>query len=332
MLAASNARARLPIASLTKLMTVLLALERSRPTDVVTVGRQAAAVGESTIDLRQGERISVEDLIEAALIESANDAATALAAYVGGSVPRFVAMMNARARELGLADTTFVNPNGLDAPGHVSSARDVTRLARILMQKPLVRSIVRRQTAEIAGGRILRTWNDLLATFPGLIGVKTGHTAAAGWSEVAAARGPGLTIYATLLGGPTRGQRNDDLAELLSWGLSRYRAVKAIDASRVYARATTGYDRPAVALVAPRTRRRVVRVDRPVTEQVVAPSSVPLPVRKGRRLGEVRVYAGGKLIAVSPLVADRSLTMPGLPGKIRWYAGRTADHLWGLIS
>ncbi len=100
-------------------------------------------------------------------------------------------MMNRRARQLGLADTNFVRPDGLDAAGHVSSARDVTKLARILMQKRVVRQIVAMRDATIEGGRRLHTWNDLLGNFPGVIGVKTGHTTAAGWSEVAAVRGPG---------------------------------------------------------------------------------------------------------------------------------------------
>ena len=332
-LAARASDERLPVASITKLMTVLVALERADPDDVVTVGPAAAAVGESTINLRAGERISVGDLATAALVQSANDAATALAEHVGGgSVERFVELMNAKAAELRLRDTRFVNPSGLDAAGQVSSARDVTRLARIAMKDPFVRRTVMLQGADIAGGRRLFTWNDLLSSFPGLIGVKTGHTGAAGWSQVAAARRNGVTVYATLLGGPTRAQRNEDLAELLSWGVSRYRLVEAIDGDRVYARATTGYDRPAVALVAEHERLRAVRVDRPLVERVVVPTAVALPVQKGQRLGEVRVYAGTKLLARSPLVADRTLTEPNLAGKARWYAGRTLDHLWETVT
>src|SRR6185312_15161530 len=115
--------------------------ERTKPTEVVTVAPAAAAVGESSIDLRAGERMTVRDLLEGALIQSANDAADALAYYVGkGSETRFVAMMNQRAKQLGLSDTHYVRPDGLDAPGHVSSARDVTTLARLLMRRPLVRA------------------------------------------------------------------------------------------------------------------------------------------------------------------------------------------------
>ena len=332
-LAARDADERRPIASITKLMTVLVALEHADLDEVVTVGSAAAGVGESTINLRPGERITVGDLATAALVQSANDAATALAAHVGGgSVARFVELMNAKARRLGLHDTTFANPSGLDAPGHVSSARDVTLLARVAMRQPFIRRTVRRETAAIAGGRDLSTWNDLLGSVPGLLGVKTGHTSAAGWSQVAAVQRNGVTVYATVLGGPSRAQRNTDLAELLAWGVSRYRLVRAVDAGRTYATAETGYDRPAVRLVAPRERLRIVRVDRPLVERVVAPASVELPVRRGDRIGEVRVYAGRTLLASSPLVAASSIDEPGLWDRTRWYAGRTLDELGSLFS
>jgi D-alanyl-D-alanine carboxypeptidase (penicillin-binding protein 5/6) len=331
-LLARDARARLPIASITKLMTVLVTLEHARLDDIVTVAPHAAAVGESTIHLRAGERIAVRDLVEAALIQSANDAAWALAVHIGqGSVPRFVELMNAKARELGLADTRFLRPDGLDAAGQFSSARDVTKLSRVAMNKPSIRAIVRQRTAE-AAGRPLYTWNDLLGSFPGLIGVKTGHTRSAGWSQVAAARGRGLTIYATILGSPTRAQRNSDLGELLAWGLSRYRVVDLIETERVYARAATAYDRPAVRLVAERPLVQVVRVEKPLTERVVAPTAVALPVAKGAPLGSVEVWAGEKLLGRRVLVAAEAVEKPDLAGRVRWYAGRAVHNAWGLLT
>ena len=187
---------------------------------------------------------------------------------------------------------------------------------------------MRLRTADDRRRPRLFTWNDLLGSFPGLIGVKTGHTGAAGWSQVAAVRRNGVMLYATVLGGPTRAQRNEDLRELLAWGVSRYRLVRAIDAGRTYATAPTGYGRPPVRLVAPKDRLRIVRVGRPLVERVIAPTAVELPVRSGQRLGEVRVYAGGKLIARSPLVAARGIDEPGLWGRASWYAGRTSTN-WG---
>lgn len=328
-----NARLHVPIASITKLMTVLVTLERADLDDVVTVTGPAAARGESTIYLRRGERLTVRELVQAALIQSANDAAAALADHVGhGSRSAFVGLMNDKARELGLRDTHFVNADGLDARGHYSSARDVTRLAQAAMRDPVIRKIVRMRQATISGGRRLETWNDLLSTFPGLLGVKTGHTRGAGWSEVAAARGPGFVVYATLLGEPTRGQRNDDLARLLAWGISRYRALSLVEAGRAYATARLPYDRRPLGLVAARTQSRVVRLGKQLVVRVVAPATISLPVQKGQRLGEVRVSRGGRLIASSPLVASRAVARPGVLGRVGWYAGETVGNIWGWIS
>jgi serine-type D-Ala-D-Ala carboxypeptidase (penicillin-binding protein 5/6) len=323
-----NLRQRVPIASITKLMTVLVTLERARVKDTVTVAQAAAAVGESTVNLRAGERISVGDLIEAALVQSANDAADALAYHVGrGDVGRFVAMMNLRARQLGLSDSHFVRPDGLDAPGHVSSARDVTVLARRLMRFPLIRQIVRQQRATIAGGRTLHTWNDLLSSFPGTFGVKTGHTNAAGWSEVAAARRGGVTIYATLLGSPTRAVRNAGLVALLNWGFSRYRAFPAVVRGRVYARVQTEYGKAPIPLVAARPLVVNARVDHPVVRRIVSAAAVSLPVEQGRVLGQIRVFQDGRLLGRRLLVAARTVSRPGVGGRVVWYAGRTAHHV-----
>lgn len=328
-LAQQNSRRSHAIASITKLMTVLVALERAEVDDVVVAAPSVNAIGESTINLRAGERISVGDLVEAALVQSANDAAWALAAHVGkGDVNAFVRLMNAKARTLGLRRTHFVRPDGLDVPGHVSSAQDVTLLARAAMRNATIRSIVDDRTATIAGGRRLHTWNDLLGSFPGVIGVKTGHTDAAGWSQVAAVRGMGFVLYATLLGSPTRAQRNTDLAALLRWGLSRYAPVAVVDETRTYARAEVGFDLAPVALVAPRSIIRAARVERPLRERIVAATAVGLPVRRGQRLGEVRVYDGARLVASSPLVAKRAVKQPGFADRASWYARRTLSNLW----
>jgi D-alanyl-D-alanine carboxypeptidase (penicillin-binding protein 5/6) len=332
-LAQRNANERLPIASITKLMTVRIVLEHLRPSDVVTVLREAAEVGESTIHLRSGERISVGDLLKGALIQSANDAADALADDVThGNTTAFVAMMNAQARKLGLTRTHFARPDGLDAPAHYSTARDVTTLAEHAMQNPLVRSIVRQREAVIAGDRHLHTWNDLLGVFRGLDGVKTGHTAAAGWCEVAEVRRDGLDVYATILGSPTRGQRNADLAALLRFGLSVERPMWVIAPNRVYASTVTGYGRGAVPLVAGRGVLRPVRVDRPLVEKVVAARSVSLPVRRGQVLGELRVYSGRRLLAREHLVAARSEARPGFVGRVGFYARRTFSHVGAWFS
>jgi serine-type D-Ala-D-Ala carboxypeptidase (penicillin-binding protein 5/6) len=332
-LAQKRAWARVPIASITKLMTVIVALDHAKWNDVVRVQREAAEVGESTINLHAGERITVGDLVKGALIQSANDAADALADYVGhGNEAAFVQMMNAKASELGLARTHFARPDGLDARSHYSTALDVTRLAETAMRDPRIRAVVRERTASISGGRKLHTWNDLLGVFHGVYGVKTGHTSAAGWCQVAAVRRNGVTLYTTVLGSPTRSQRNTDLAGLLRWAISRYQQAWVVQPQRVYLKAAVGYGKPDVPVVAESGAAAPVRVDRPLVERVVAPAALALPVKRGQRVGEVRVYSGRRLIARRALIAQRSVSRPGLGGRVGYYASRTLHNIGSWFS
>jgi D-alanyl-D-alanine carboxypeptidase (penicillin-binding protein 5/6) len=330
-LASSNAHAERPIASLTKLMTVLLTLQHHKLTDVVTVDPRAAAVGESSIELDSGEQMTVGDLLKGTLIQSANDAADALALSIAPDYPSFARLMNAEAVKLGLHDTHFVRPDGLDAPGEYSSAADITKLARLVMHTRFVRDTVRQETATISGGRTLHTWDDLLSEFPQTIGVKTGHTDLAGWCQVAAARGRGVTIYATLLGSPTRSERNVDLESLLVWGLAQFRLVPAVASGHVYADVSLPYGRAPVSLVAAKPLLTVARLGRPLTETVIAPVAVTLPVRQGQVLGRVEIRQGKLLVGTRDLVATRSINKPGLGSRLGWYAGRTLHHLTHLF-
>jgi D-alanyl-D-alanine carboxypeptidase (penicillin-binding protein 5/6) len=330
-LAQQSSRRSRAIASITKVMTALVALEHARPSDVVRVSPSAAGVGGSTIFLRGGEELTVATLVRGMLIPSANDAATALAIHVGGgSVARFVSLMNAKARALGLEDTSFTNPHGLDEAGHVSSARDATLLVKHAFGKPFVRDVLSRTSFSLSG-RTFETTDDLL-DWPALAAGKTGHTEAAGWSQAGAAVGRGATVYGTVLGGATRERRNAALQELLRYGIASYRRIAAIDSTRVYAKAETGYGRSEVRLVAPRTLTRTVLGTKSLLERVVAPSSVELPVREGQRLGRVEVWDGDVLLASSRLVAAEAVTEPGFFGKVGWFAKRTAANLWGIFT
>jgi len=161
--------------------------------------------------------------------------------------------------------------------------------------------------------------------------VKTGHTDDAGWCEVAAASRPGYTIYAVILGSPTRAQRNSDLDRLLAWGVSRFKRVTLVGREPV-TRVALPYGRLPLALVASRPLVKLVPVGRPIVERVVAPSSVTLPVRRGQTLGRIDVWSGTRLLGSRPLQASRSVPRPGMGGRLRWYATRTVKDLWGFIS
>ena len=330
-LASSHAHDRLPIASITKLMTVLVTLQHHKLTDVVTVDPRAASVGESSIDLNAGEQLTVRDLIKGALIQSANDAADALALSIAPDYPSFARLMNQQAAALGLDDSHFVRPDGLDAPGEYSSAADVTKLARTLMRTRFIRETVGRVTDTIAGGRTVHTWDDLLSLYSPTFGVKTGHTSKAGWCQVAAARGRGVTVYATLLGSPTRSERNVDLESLLIWGLGQFRVVPAVHTGRAYAEVKVPYGRRPLALVASKPLLAVARLGRPLTETVTAPAVVSLPVRAGTVIGRVEIRAAGRLVGTRDLVASRTINKPSLPRRLAWYAGRALHHLAHLL-
>lgn len=220
-----NAKERRPPASTTKIMTAVLILERGRLHEKVRVGEQAASVGGFSLGLKPGQMVSLKDLLAAILVGSANDAAMAAAEHIAGSKGRFVSLMNAKATQLGMKDTHFANPHGLDEDGHYSTAYDLALLARYALQNPsfarLVKSrriqvtIMNGRTRRVVRRKVLKTHNRLLDSFWGADGVKTGYTEAAGPSLVASARRGDRGLIAVLLNDP---HRFTDAASLLEYG------------------------------------------------------------------------------------------------------------------
>jgi len=187
---ARNASEHALIASTTKIMTGLLIAEDCDPDAVVTVPQEAVGIEGSSLYLKAGEQLTVRALLYGLLLHSGNDAAVALAIYCGGTVEGFVARMNDKARTLGLKDTHFANPNGLDAPDHYSSAADLAALGAYAMENPIFAKTVSTKTVQ-AGGRALRNHNKLLWLLPGAEGIKTGFTKAAGRILVSSAQRQG---------------------------------------------------------------------------------------------------------------------------------------------
>jgi D-alanyl-D-alanine carboxypeptidase len=218
-----NADEERAMASVTKIMTGLLAIENSFPAEPVMISERAANTGEKEIELVEGETVSMDALFKALMIHSANDAATAIAEHISGSVEEFVALMNQRADELGLTHTSFANPHGLDAPNHYTSARDLLQLSRVAMEHPLFAEVVMAKKlvfppAPDGTPRTGSSTNLMLWSYQGNLGVKTGFTAQALLTYVAAAEREDRRLYAVLLGSDGDRAHFADATELFDYG------------------------------------------------------------------------------------------------------------------
>jgi D-alanyl-D-alanine carboxypeptidase (penicillin-binding protein 5/6) len=303
---ARAADGRRAVASTTKLMTALLALERARPRDVFTAPPYDALPAESRIDLAAGERMTVADLLEALLLESANDAAATLARGVSGSTAAFVAAMNRRAAQLGLRDTSYANPIGLDDPAAYSSARDLAELARRLLRKRRFARIVDMPFARLASGarpRVVENRNRLVREEPFVTGVKTGHTLRAGYVLVGSAGGERRGgVVTVVLGEPSEAARDADTLALLRWGLGRFRRVRALRPGRTVAQVDVEHRDEQAALVPGRAVWLTKRAGQRVVRRVDAPESLERPLEAGTRVGTVTLLVDGRPAARAPLV------------------------------
>ena len=312
---AFRADEELPIASTTKLMTALVTLERVR--DLNTVFAQnsyRSASVDSQIGLEPGERMTVSDLLTAMLVPSADDAAEDLAYNVGGrSVGRFVAMMNVRARELGLTRTHYATPIGLDTPGNYSTASDLVRIATYLLRHyPFFARVVELPRARLRTGshpRIVVNRNDLVGQVPWITGVKTGHTLGAGYVLVGSGTRGGMTLVSAVLGTASPASRDANTMALLDYGFAHFRLANPIRADEVLARTTVNYRTGLHAsLIAAHGVARVVARGTVLTVRVQAPHRLAGPLRRGAVLGTATVLANGHPIASTPLLLARALS------------------------
>ena len=307
---------RRAIASTTKLMTALLALERARPRQVLTAPGYDALPAESRINLRRGERMTVQDLLEALLLESANDAAAAIAENLSGSREAFVAEMNVRAQELGLENTSYANPIGLDDPANYSTARDLATLTRLLLDRPRFARVVDMPVAELESGaipRVIDNRNTLVASTPWVTGVKTGYTADAGNVLVGSGEGRGgAEVISVVLGEPSEAARDADTLELLTWGLGQFRRVRVLDPKRALARADIRYYEDDQAPLVPR-RGAVVTIRRgeQVRRRVRSRDELEGPLPAGSRAGMVTVLVDGERVRRVALVTAAEVPEAG---------------------
>lgn len=307
-----NGESRRAMASTTKMMTALLAVENGGLNRKVRISK-AASRAPYGLGLKEGEWVTAGKLLELALVASGNDAAYALGEHVSGDMRSFVDRMNVKARALGLKDTHFANPHGLDAPGHYSTPSDLAVLANAAMRKPAFRrAVAMRQVTFPAGrgrpARGIKSTDKLLGKYGGLLGVKTGFTGDAGYSFVAQARRGGVTLTAVILGARSNPARFAQSARLLDWGFRHYRRRDI---------AWAGSRMGGVPLAADSDRTVPALLDRgasaftlgvaPIEREVSLSDAAELPVLKGQRLGEVTYRQGGRTLARLPAVAAESL-------------------------
>lgn len=325
---AKQARERRSIASTTKLMTALVGLDELDLKRRYTLPSYAAAPAESVAGLQGGERMTFADLLRAMLLPSGNDAANAIALLSSGSVSAFVRAMNRRARELGLRNSRFATPVGLDQPGNYSSAEDLVKMALLLRRNSFVREILALPSATLRSGaraRVVENRNRLVGRYAFVDGVKTGHTLDAGYVLVGSATSNGVSVVSSVLGAPSESARDADTLALLRYGLSRYERRPAVRARQVLTRVPVEDQGATRAeLAAERTLRVVARKGERLRVRIVgAPASVEGPLPAGTRVGKVEVLRRGDVVATTALVAARAVPRATAPQRVKAWAGRT---------
>ena len=317
-----DADRRLPIASTTKLMTAYLALHELRLGKRVRMAPYDAIPGESLLGVPAGVRISVRDLLYGLILRSGNDAAFTLARAAAGSERRFVRQMNLHAAALGLSETHYSNPIGLDEKGNYSSARDLVTLARTLLRMPVFAKIADSRSAVLRSldpNATIDTRNTLLRLEPWANGVKTGHTIGAGYVLVGSGRRHGVELISAVLGAPSETERDTDTITLLDRGFSEYRVRRPVRKGRELASPDIRYSGGELPLRATRTAKVGVRGGQRLTVEVRAPQEVEGPIRRGRRLGTATVYINGRTADVVPLRTARAIPEAGTIDRARTF-------------
>ena len=301
---------RLEPASVTKIMTLLLTMEaisrgELRYEDTVTVSKNAASMGGSQVYLSEGEQITVEELLKAVCVSSGNDAAVALAEQVSGVTELFVQQMNNRAKELGMVDTCFLNPTGLPAEGHVTSAYDIALMSReLILHHPDLRRFTTIWMDTIRGGEFgLSNTNKLIRFYEGATGLKTGSTDAAGYCIRATAERSGMELIAVVLGGETSQQRFEDAKTLLNYGFSTYALADVTPAERQIVPVKLGRA-PSVEAVLEAGKLLVGKGQAgSLSQTVTLREDLVAPVEKGQTVGTLTVQCGDATLAELPLTA-----------------------------
>ena len=312
MLLAKDPSVQLPMASTTKVMTALLTLERCDLDEVIAFPKEAVGVGGSCIYAYAGEKMTIRDLLYGLMLRSGNDAAVALALHIGGSVEGFAEIMNERARLMGLSNSNFVSPNGLDRDGHYSSAYDLCVISAHALENPDFRQIVSTQYYTIKTDRrkiYVKNKNSMLWDYEDCVGVKTGYTSKAGRCLIFAAERDGMLLVGCVL---NCRPMFETAAEMLDFGFENYEMVKAVLSGAELSRcAVVNGEQSVLALTAKddiaiplkKGDELSVEVDIKLDEAVCA------PIIKGERIGECELLIGGCPVGSTELIAKQSIAV-----------------------
>lgn len=316
-LAENNADEQIPPASITKIMTMLLLMERIDSGDIslndmVTTSEHASSMGGTQIWLEVGEQMSVEDLLKATAVNSANDASVALAEYMAGTEDNFVKLMNQRAQELSMKNTSFKNATGLDADGHLSTARDIAIMSRELLKHPKITEYTSIYMDSLRGGKTeLVNTNKLVRFYDGCLGLKTGTTDGAGSCLSAAAKRDNMTLIAVSMGSSSSKDRFDSCRSLLNFGFSSYQLktpeidkkaledIKVENGQKNKVAVKTAGDSGSVLL--PKGKSADIQSECHVEQTLKA------PVKEGQKAGEIVYTLNGETVATQDVVAAETV-------------------------
>lgn len=315
-----NPHEKLPPASVTKVMTMLLIVEaldsgKIKLDDEVQISERASEMGGSQIFLEPGETQKVDDLLKGIAVASANDACVAMAEYVGGSEEEFVAMMNNKAKQLGMNDTNFSNTNGLPIENHYTSAHDIAIMSRELLKHDKITKYLTTWMDQIVVGKKkttigLANTNKMIKHYQGATGVKTGFTQEAKYCLSASAKRGETHLVAVTLGAPTTQERFKDSSSLLSYGFANYESVKLCSKSDKIATLTLDKaDDNKVNLVAKDDLTALIKKgeSKDFTKKIDVFKNIDLPVKKGTKLGTISIYKGDKQVGKIDLINEKDI-------------------------
>jgi len=320
-----NAYVKRPIASTTKIMTAILAIENGNLDDEVTVSERACQIWGSDIGLKPGEKLKLRDLLYGLMLNSGNDAAIAIAEHIGGSLENFLDMMNEKARLIGAKNSSFKSPHGLDMEGHYSTAYDLALITRYALANPVFSEIVSTKTASIPGRNLYNT-NEMLGLYPGADGVKTGYTGQAGRCLVTSATRNGWRIISVVLNCPTKSARTQNSIKILDYAFNNYKMYTLTEAGETvgYLPVNKGIEEsvPIVTtdkIVYPLTQEEAKRVK----TKILLLDDIDAPVFGGVDAGYVIFTLDGKVIAETKLKVSKDVAKKDF----NYYFQKTIDEV-----